>query len=71
MPNLNIEEISGKTEINDNRIKEIYFRKGAPDAREFLLIEKAISKKPRELFEEYYGDGERPVVGEAKDRTTD
>lgn len=66
-----IEEISGKTGINDNRIKEIYFRKGAPEAHEFLLIEKAIGKEPGELFEEYYGDGERPVVGEARDRTTD
>lgn len=57
------EEIAGKTGIDDDRIKEIYFRRGALEAYELLYIEKAIGKKQGELFEGFYGDGLRPVVG--------
>jgi len=57
------EEISRKTGIEDERIKEIYFRKGALEAYELLLIEKAVGKGQGELFEGFYGDGSRLVVG--------
>lgn len=50
-----IEEIAQKTGISENRLKDLYFRVGAPEAHELLLIEKAIGKKQGELFEEIYG----------------
>lgn len=49
------EEIAEKTGINENRLKDLYFRKAAPEAYELLLIEKAIGKKQGQLFEELYG----------------
>ena len=51
-----LEEISAKTGINKIRLSELYYRKGALDAYELLFIEKAIGKKPGELFEELYGN---------------
>lgn len=50
-----IEEISAKTGIQENRLSELYFRNGALEASELILIEKAINKNPGELFEELYG----------------
>lgn len=49
-----IEEISIKTGIDENRLKDLYFRKAALEAYELLLIEKAVGKKQGELFEEFY-----------------
>ncbi len=57
------EEIAARTGIDDDRIKEIYFRRGALEAYELLLIEKAVGKKQGELFEGFYGNSPRPVVG--------
>lgn len=51
-----IEEISIKTGINENRIKDLYFRKGSLEAYELILIEKAIGKKKGELFDELFQD---------------
>jgi len=48
------EEVATKTGIDDDRIKEIYFRKGALEAYELLLIEKAVGKNLGELFEGFY-----------------
>ncbi|WP_028296192.1 helix-turn-helix domain-containing protein [Olivibacter sitiensis] len=50
-----IEEISVKTGIDENRLKDLYFRKGSLEAYELLLIEKAVDKNQGELFEEIYG----------------
>ncbi len=50
-----IEIISEKTGIALQRLKDLYYRTGAPEAYELLLIEKAIEKKPGEVFEELYG----------------
>lgn len=50
-----IEEISAITGILEGRLSELYFRKGALEAYELILIEKAINKRPGELFEELYG----------------
>lgn len=50
-----LEEIAAKTGIPLNRLRQIYFRTGSPEAYELLLIEKAVGKKPGELFEKYYG----------------
>lgn len=50
-----IEEISAKTGILEGRLSELYFRNGALEASELILIEKAINTKPGELFEELYG----------------
>jgi len=49
-----IEEISAKTDINEQRLKELYYRNASVEAHELLLIEKAIGKKQGELFEEIY-----------------
>jgi len=49
-------EIALKTRISENRLKDLYFRVGAPEAHELLLIEKAIGKKQGELFEAIYGE---------------
>lgn len=51
-----LEEISAKTGINEIRLSELYYRNGALDAYELIIIEKAIGKKPGELFEEFYGN---------------
>ncbi len=48
------EEIAAKTGIDENRLKELYYRRGALEAYELLLIEKAIGKRPGVLFEELY-----------------
>lgn len=50
-----IEEISRKTGITEIRLKELYFKKGALEAYELLLIEKAIGEEEGYLFEEFYG----------------
>ena len=50
-----IEEISARTGIKESRLYDLYFRKGALDAYELILIEKALGKKAGELFEVLYG----------------
>ena len=49
-----IEEISAKTGITEIRLSELYFRQGALEAYELILIEKAVGKKSGELFEQLY-----------------
>lgn len=49
-----IEEIAVRTGIDENRLKDLYFRKGSLEAYELLLIEKAVSKKQGELFKQFY-----------------
>jgi len=49
------EEIAIKTGIDENRLKDLYYRKAALEAYELLLIEKAVGKKQGELFEEFFG----------------
>lgn len=49
------EEIATKTRLDENRLKDLYFRKAALEAYEFLLIEKAVGKKQGELFDEFFG----------------
>lgn len=51
-----IEELSVKTGISENRLKDLYFRKAALEAFELLLIERAIGKEPGELFEAFFGN---------------
>lgn len=51
-----IEEISVKTGIDENRLKDLYFRRGSLEAYELLLIEKAVGEKQGELFEGFYGE---------------
>lgn len=51
-----IAEISTKTGIEEIRLKEIYFKNGALEAHELLLIEKAIGEEQGELFEKFYKD---------------
>jgi Helix-turn-helix. len=50
-----IEEIAIKTGIEENRLKDLYYRKAALEAYELLLIEKAVGKKQGELFEKFFG----------------
>lgn len=50
-----IDIIAAKTGISLPRLKELYYRTGAPEAYELLLIEKALDKKPGEIFEEFFG----------------
>lgn len=50
------EEVATKTGIDDDRIKEIYFRRGALEAYELLFIEKAVGKKQGTLFEGFFGE---------------
>lgn len=50
-----IEEISAKTGISEVRLSELYYRKGALEAFELILIEKAVGGKLGELFEKLYG----------------
>ncbi|SKC11140.1 hypothetical protein SAMN05660841_04308 [Sphingobacterium nematocida] len=45
--------IQQKTGITEKRLKEIYFKTGAPEPYEFLLIEKAVGKKAGEMMKEY------------------
>lgn len=49
-----IDVIAVKTGISLSRLKEMYFKTGAPKSYELLLIEKAIGKKTGEVFEELY-----------------
>jgi len=49
-----IEEIATKTGIDENRLKDLYYRKAALEAFELLLIEKAVGKKQGKLFEDFY-----------------
>lgn len=49
-----LEEISIKTGIEKTRMTELYHGKGALEAFELLLIEKAIGKKQGELFGEMF-----------------
>lgn len=51
-----VEEIAAKTGLDENRIKDLYFRRGSLEAYELLLIEKAVGKKSGELFEGFYGE---------------
>lgn len=51
-----LEEISSKTGISEGRLSELYFRKGALEGYELILIEKAIAKRPGELFKEMFGN---------------
>lgn len=51
-----LEEISFKTGIKEARLFELYYRKGALEAYELILIEKALSIKEGKLFEELYGN---------------
>lgn len=50
-----IEQIALKTGIDENRLKDLYFRKAAIEAYELILIEKAVDKKQGEFFELLYG----------------
>ncbi len=47
------EKIQAKTGIPEQRLKDIYFNTGAPEPYEFLLIEKAVGKKPGEMMKDY------------------
>ena len=51
-----VEEIAAKTGINETRINELYFKNGALEAYELILIEKALGLKSGELFEKVYGN---------------
>ena len=59
-----LEEISGKTGIEETRLSEIYYRNGAPEAWELLLIEMAVGEQPGALFEKLYGEEFRKKVVE-------
>lgn len=50
-----IQEISFRIGIDQNKLKDLYFRRGSLEAYELLLIEKAVEKKLGELFEKIYG----------------
>lgn len=52
--NNSLEEIAIKTGIDENRLKDLYYRRAALEAYELLLIEKAVGKKQGELFEELF-----------------
>ena len=47
------ETIHQKTGIEEKRLKDIYYKTGAPEPFEFLLIEKAVGKKPGEMMKDY------------------
>lgn len=49
-----IEEISAKTGIDLNRLKELYFEQGAPETQELLLIERAFGLKMGTLFSKLF-----------------
>lgn len=48
-----LEIISQKTGITEKRLKEIYYKSGAPEPYEFLLIEKAVGKNTGEMMKDY------------------
>lgn len=47
------EIVQQKTGITEKRLKEIYFKTGAAEPYEFLLIEKAVGEKPGEMMKDY------------------
>ena len=49
-----IQEISKKTGIKETRINELYYRNGALEAYELILIEKAIGIRTGELFKKLF-----------------
>ncbi|TYR36913.1 helix-turn-helix transcriptional regulator [Sphingobacterium phlebotomi] len=53
-----------KTGIDGVRLNKLLTdKKKRPYAAELYLIAKALNLKPSQLFDYFYGDGERPVVG--------
>lgn len=61
------EVILAKTGISESRLTEIYYKNGAPDPYEFLLIEKAVGKKPGEMMKDYI---EKHPIKKTKERAT-
>ena len=49
-----IQEISKKTDIKETRLNELYYRNGALEAYELILIEKAIGIRTGELFKKLF-----------------
>ncbi len=49
-----LEEIAAKTGISETRLSELYYRKGALEAYELIIIEKALGLKEGELFKKLY-----------------
>lgn len=49
-----IQEISKKTGIKETRLNELYYRNGALEAYELILIEKAIGRRTGELFKKLF-----------------
>ena len=49
-----LQEISYKTGIKEVRLNELYYRNGAVEAYELILIEKAISEKTGTLFNKLF-----------------
>lgn len=49
-----IQEISKKTGIKETRLNELYYRNGALEAYELILIEKAIGIRTGELFKKLF-----------------
>ncbi|MGS2737744.1 hypothetical protein [Sinomicrobium sp. M5D2P17] len=47
------EKIQARTGIEKQRLINIYFNTGATEPYEFLLIEKAVGKKPGEMMKAY------------------
>lgn len=64
-----LEQIASKTSIEETRLTEIYYRNGAPEAWELLLIEMAIGEQPGVLFEKMYGEEFRNKVFANKKKT--
>lgn len=59
------EIIQLKTEINKQRLTDLYFNTSAPEPYEMLLIEKAVGKNAGELMKEYV---ERyPIIRKSKE----
>lgn len=50
-----VDIIAARTGIDVQRLKDLYYRKGAPEAYELLFLEKAIGKESGEVFKELYG----------------
>jgi len=60
------EIILAKTDIPESRLTEIYYKNGAPDPYEFLLIEKAVGKKPGEMMKDYIE--KHPIIKKTKEQ---
>lgn len=58
--------IQQKTGIEEKRLKDIYYKTGAPEPFEFLLIEKAVGKKPGEMMKDYIK--KYPIVKKKKEK---